>query len=122
MNQLQLYPEAWIVYILLGLVLLFLLDLKLRKRPFSLRAGLLSLIAVLAFTPEVATDAETFAPKVITSLLNAETQGIVTFYQGLMTLTIIWGIVFTIVLAIRYWLLARKKSLSPNLMEGDNNT
>jgi hypothetical protein len=109
MNQLQLYPEALAVYILLGIVMLFLLDYKLRKRAFILRVGLLSLVGVLAFTPEMVMNAENYAPKVVMSVLNIEKLGITALTEGLITLAIIWGIVFFSILAVRHWLLGRRK-------------
>lgn len=110
MQSFDLYPQAWAVYIGLGLVLLFLLDLKLRKSNFMVRVAVLSLIAVGAFTPDTVKDADSLAPLILTSLLNAEVDGISAIYQGLLKLVIIWGILFASILSIRHFVLAKKDS------------
>lgn len=102
MENFNLYPQAWALYIALGLVLLFLLDLKLRKFGFKTRVAILSLIAVGAFTPETVRDASSFAPLILTSLFNAELDGVSSIYKGLTTLVIVWGIVFASILGIRH--------------------
>ncbi len=108
MQGFDFYAQAWVVYILLGVLFLFLIDLKLRKMRFSVRAGILSLLAVGAFTPQTVPDAESLAPLIITSLLNAEIEGVNAIYQGLITLGIVWGIVFTIALASKHLIDAQK--------------
>ncbi|MCW8878924.1 MAG: hypothetical protein OQK04_03560 [Kangiellaceae bacterium] len=108
MQSFDLYPQAWAVYIGLGLVLLFLLDLKLRKSNFVVRVAVLSLIAVGAFTPDTVRDADSLAPLVLTSVLNAEVDGISAIYQGLLKLVIIWGILVASILSIRHFVLAKK--------------
>jgi hypothetical protein len=108
MQQFDLYPQAWAVYILLGIALLFMLDLKLRKTGFKRRVAILSLIATGAFTPDTVTDANSFAPIILTSLLDAEVQGSGAIIQGLITLLIIWGIIFASTLAIRHLFQASK--------------
>lgn len=113
MQSFNLYPQAWAVYIILGVALLFLLDLKLRKLGFKRRVAILSLIAVGAFTPQTVADADSLAPLILTSLFNAELEGLVAIYKGLLTLVIIWGIVFASVLAIRHFIgAARAPSVS----------
>ncbi|WP_196137939.1 hypothetical protein [Aliikangiella sp. G2MR2-5] len=113
MTTFSLYPQAWIAYIALGLVLLFLLDLKLRKTHFAIRASLLTLIATGAFTPEIVRDSETYAPLLLTSLFNAELDGISAIYQGLITLLIVWGILLSLVLAIRHFIFVGKSKQEP---------
>jgi len=115
MNGFDFYPQAWALYIALGIILLFMIDLKLRKFGFKLRVGLLSLFAVGAFTPQSVTDSDSLAPLVLTSLLNAETNGISAIYKGLLTLVITWGIVFTLALAIKHFIDAKsRKSIASN--------
>lgn len=109
MQSFDLYPQAWAVYIALGLLLLYLLDLKLRNVGFKRRVSILSLIAVGAFTPQTVTDADSFAPLILTSLFNAEVVGISAIYQGLITLLAVWGITFALILAIRHSLFSKKK-------------
>ena len=113
METFALYPQAWLAYIVSGLALLFLLDLKLRKLNFKLRAGLLSLIAVGAFTPQTVSDADTMAPLILTSVLNAEVDGVNAIYEGLITLLIVWGIAFAVSLALKHFIDARKGTSQP---------
>ena len=108
MEQFDLYPQAWAVYILLGIALLFILDLKLRKTGFKRRIAVLCLIATGAFTPHTITDGDSFAPMILTSLLDAEVQGSGAIVEGLVTLLIIWGILFASILAIRHFVQANK--------------
>ncbi|TQV87489.1 hypothetical protein [Aliikangiella coralliicola] len=113
METFALYPQAWLAYVALGLALLFMLDLKLRKTNFKLRAGILSLIAVGAFTPQTVADADTMAPLILTSVLNAEMVGASAIYKGLVTLLIVWGIVFAASLAFKYFIDAKKGPSQP---------
>lgn len=106
MQEFNLYPQAWAVYIVLGIILLYLVDLKLRHSSFKLRAGILNLLAVGAFTPQTVVDADSLAPLVINCLLTAEIEGPVAIYKGILTLLIIWGILFTATLAIRHFVQA----------------
>lgn len=108
MQGFDLYPQAWAVYLLLGLLFLYVVDLKLRKLSFQWRVAILTLLAVGAFTPQTVTDGDSLAPLVITSLLNAEVDGISAIYQGLITLVIVWGILFTAILAIRHFIIGKK--------------
>jgi hypothetical protein len=110
MQQFALYTQAWALYLVLGLVLLFLVDLKLRHTGFKRRVALLSLLAVGAFTPQTVLDADTLAPLILTMLLNAEVQGLPPIIEGLITLVIAWGLVFFSCLAVRQLL----RSLSTN--------
>lgn len=107
MQQFDLYPQAWAIYIVLGVIFLYLIDLKLRKCGFKTRAGILSLLAVGAFTPQTVADADSLAPLILSSLLNAEVEGITAIYKGLVTLVVTWGIVFTISLAVRHFVNAK---------------
>ncbi|MGB0495376.1 MAG: hypothetical protein ACPGJI_03390, partial [Kangiellaceae bacterium] len=59
--------------------------------------------------PDTVTDAETYAPLVITSLLNAEVEGSKAIISGLVQLTIIWGIVYFIGMSIRQFFKTRAK-------------
>lgn len=108
MNSPNLYPLAWTVYIVLGLLLLFLLNLKLRNKNYALRAGLFCLIAVFAFTPETVEDSVQLAPMILTSLFNAETHGLEALVKGLLTLLAIWGICFSSLLGLRHLINASK--------------
>ena len=113
MQGFDLYPQAWALYVALGLVLLFVLDLKIRKLGFKTRVGLLSIFAVGAFTPQTVSDSDSLAPLIITSLLNAEVEGITAIYKGLVTLVIIWGIVFALALAVKHFVDAKSKKTHP---------
>jgi len=118
MEQFDLYPQAWAVYILLGLALLFMLDLKLRKTGFKRRASVLTLIATGAFTPHIVSGGDSYAPMILTSLLDAEVQGSGAILQGLLTLVIIWGILLASILAIRHFVQAnRNSSKGPDSIE-----
>ncbi len=108
MQSFDFYPQAWAIYIGLGIVLLFVIDWKLKKSSFKLRAGFLSLIAVGAFTPLTVNNSDALAPLILTSLFNAEVDGMSAIYQGLITLLIIWGIVFSAALAIRHFMFAKQ--------------
>lgn len=110
MNQFPLYIESWIAYLILGLLLLFLLDLKLQRLRFAIRIALLSLIAVGAFTPQAVIDTNYYAPIILTSLLNAEVQGVDSIYHALLILLTVWGVVFALSLACRHLFLARKNN------------
>lgn len=109
MKSFGLYTESWLLYVALGLLLLFLLDLKTRYWKFEFRAGLLSLIAAAAFTPQAVTNSDSYAPLLLNSLLNAEIQGVDSIYQGLLTLSIVWVIIFTMALSVRHFILANRK-------------
>ena len=123
MEQFDLYPQAWTVYIILGLALLFMLDLKLRKTGFKRRVAVLSLIATGAFTPHTVTGGDSLAPMILTSLLDAEVQGSGAIIQGLLTLVIIWGIIFASCLAIRHFVQAYKnKSKTSNATTEETET
>ncbi|TQV71637.1 hypothetical protein FLL45_21035 [Aliikangiella marina] len=110
MTGFDLYPQAWALYIALGIALLFLVDYKLKTKGFKLRVGVLTLLAVGAFTPQTVTDAESLAPMIITSLLNAEVDGLSAIYKALVTMAIIWGIIFASALAIKYFIDAKRDS------------
>ena len=123
MDQFDLYPQAWTIYILLGVALIFVLDLKLRKTGFKRRVAILSLIATGAFTPHTVTEGDSLAPLILTSLLDAEIQGSSAIIQGLITLLIIWGILFASILAIRHFLQASKgKTLEPSAAAATTET
>jgi len=79
---------------------------------FILRAAILTLISTGAFTPQMVSDADSYAPLILSSLLNAEEQGIDAIYLGLTTLLIVWGILLTVVLAIKYFVDARRTTQS----------
>ena len=121
MQSFDLYPQAWAVYIGLGLVLLYLLDLKLKQSNFIVRVSLLCLIAVGAFTPDTVRDADSLAPLVLTSLLNAEVDGISAIYQGLLKLIIIWGILVATILAVRHFVLAKQGSREKHSKVADSD-
>lgn len=108
MQGFDLYPQAWALYIALGLTFLFVIDLKLRKLNFYWRLGILSLLAVGAFTPQTVTDSDSLAPVIIASLLDAEVEGASAIYHGLITLGITWGILFAIILAVRHFISGKK--------------
>ena len=112
MNQFDLYPQAWAVYILLGLALLFLLDLNLRRTGFKRRVGILSFIAAGAFTPQTVVGSKSLAPMILTSLFNAEVEGVSAIIQGLVSLIAVWGIVFATILALRPFVKANQSALT----------
>ncbi len=108
MQTFELYSEAWIFYIALGCTLLALIAYKMRASSWNLRFVILSLLAVGAFTPDTVANADTYAPLILTALLNAETEGSSAIINGLVKLIIIWGIVLTSTLAVRHFWLAKK--------------
>lgn len=110
MQTFELYSEAWIFYIALGIALLALITYQMRATSWNLRFAILSFLAVGAFTPDTVANAETFAPLVLTALLKAETEGSSAIVSGLVKLVIIWGIVFTGALAARHFWLAKKQT------------
>jgi len=104
MQTFELYGTAWLVYLGLGLVFLALVTYKVKNLSWHVKFGIISFLAVGAFTPDTVANAETYAPLVITSLLNAEVEGSSAIISGLIQLLIIWGIVFFSALAFRhYW-------------------
>jgi hypothetical protein len=114
MSGFDYYPQAWAIYIVLGIALLWLIDLKLRKRSFNLRVGVLCFIAIVAFTPQTISESDSLAPLIITSLLNAETEGVSAIYKSLVTLLSTWGIVFFLILAGKHFLDAKKQKEKTN--------
>jgi hypothetical protein len=109
MQTFDLYAEAWWLYIGLGLLLLVLIGYQIRTRSWTLKFSILSLLAVGAFTPGLVANANTYAPLVLTSLLNAETEGSSAIISGLIKLLVIWGIVLTSGLAARHFWLAKRR-------------
>lgn len=110
MQTFELYGEAWIFYISLGLILLALIGYQMRATSWNLRFAILSLLAVGAFTPGMAANAQTYAPLILTALLKAETDGSSAIMNGLVKLVIIWGIVFSTALAARHFWLAKQQT------------
>ena len=109
MQTFDYYGMAWLIYSGLGLCLLLLIAYKMKKASWNFKFGLLSLIAVGAFTPAMVLNAKTYAPLILTSLLNAEVQGVNAIFTGLIKLAVIWGIIFFTVLAIRHFLKVRQQ-------------
>ncbi len=103
----ELYSTAWLVYLGLGIFLLLLIAYKIRRLHWLVQFILLSFLAVGAFTPDLVKDSNTYAPLVITSLLDAEVEGVSAVISGLLKLLMIWGIVIFTVLAGRHFWLAR---------------
>lgn len=109
METFELYGAAWLIYIALGICLLGLLSFKLKKSSWNIKFGFLSLIAVGAFTPAMVLNAKTYAPLILTSLLNAEVHGVSAIVSGLIKLVAIWGVIFFSALAIRHFIKAKKQ-------------
>jgi hypothetical protein len=109
MEAFELYGTAWLVYILLGCGLLGLVYIKVRQLRWHTKYGILSFLAVGAFTPDTIASSDTFAPLVISALLKAEVEGSSAIVQGLIQLVILWGIIFFCGLAVRHFWLARSK-------------
>ena len=110
MQTFELYGLAWFVYLLLGAGLLFLVYIKIKNWQWNKMVALLSFLAVGAFTPATVLNAETYAPLVITAILNAETEGVSAIISGLVRLVIIWGIIFFSSMGIRHFWLTKSKS------------
>ncbi|MDH5434857.1 MAG: hypothetical protein OEY19_13015 [Gammaproteobacteria bacterium] len=110
MQSFNYYTEAWSLYIVLGLILIFLLDLKLKKTNFYLRVGVHTLIAAFAFTPQTVGDTEFYAPMLLVSLFDAEIEGVTAIYQGLITLLLVWGVSFALILTVRHLINAKFNS------------
>ncbi len=108
MQTFELYGVAWLVYLTLGLALLALITYKIKNLSWHVKFGIISFLAVGALTPDTVTNAETYAPLVITALLNAEVEGSSAIINGLIQLFIIWGIVFFSALAFRHFMQTRK--------------
>ncbi len=122
MHSFDLYPQAWALYIVLGLGLLYMIDLKLRKRGFVTRTAVLSLIAVGAFTPSSVNDTGSQAPLVLNMLFKAEVEGLAPLYEGLTTLVIIWGILLALAFSIRHFYGATKDQVSTEKHSDDEKT
>ena len=104
MQTFELYGTAWLLYLGLGIIFLALVTYKVKDLSWHVKFGIISFLAVGAFTPDTVINAETYAPLVITALLNAEVEGSGSIVSGLIKLMIIWGIVFFSALAFRhYW-------------------
>jgi len=114
MQTFELYGAAWLVYFVLGLAFLALVSYKVKNLAWPFKFAIISFLAVGALTPDLVSsdsvaNAETYAPLVITSLLNAEVEGSKAIISGLVQLVIIWGIVFFIGMSIRHFLATRAK-------------
>lgn len=109
MQTFELYGTAWLVYVGLGILLLALISYKTKELSWHVKFGLISLIAVGAFTPDMVANAETYAPLVISALLKAEVEGSSAIISGLIKLVVIWGIVFFSALSLRHFWQTRKK-------------
>ncbi len=109
MQTFELYSAAWAAYLGLGILLLALITYKVKDLSWHLKFGLISFIAVGAFTPDMVANAQTYAPLVISAMLKAEVEGSSAIINGLIKLTIIWGIVFFSALSLRHFWQTRKK-------------
>jgi len=110
MQTFELYGVAWFLYLLLGIALLVLVNLKTKQLSWNKRFALLSFLAVGALTPDIVVNSDTYAPLIVTSLLNAEVEGVSAIISGFIKLFIIWGIVFFSLLAIHHFWLAKNKT------------
>lgn len=108
MQSFDLYPQAWAIYIVLGLILLFLIDLKLKHTNFIVRIAVFYFIGVCAFTPQIVSESTSYAPLFLISLFNAEVEGVTTIYKGLITLGIIWSVLFFSTLGIKHFIQGHK--------------
>jgi len=109
METFDLYGTAWLVYLVLGLCLLVMITYKIKNLNWNFKFAIISFLAVGAFTPDLVTDAGTYAPLVITALLNAEVEGSGTIISAFIRLVALWGFIFFTVLGIRHYL--KTKSL-----------
>lgn len=109
METFNLYGTAWLVYFVLGLCLLALITYKIKDLNWNLKFAIISFLAVGAFTPDLVTDASTYAPLVITAMLNAEIEGSGAIISALIRLVALWGFIFFSALGIRHYL--KTKSL-----------
>jgi len=104
METFEFYGVAWALYLVLGIIFLALVTYKVKNLSWHIKFAIVSFLAVGAFTPDMVVNAKTYAPLVITALLNAEVEGSGAIISGLIKLLIIWGIVFFSALAFRhYW-------------------
>ncbi|MDQ7050450.1 MAG: hypothetical protein Q9M92_13345 [Enterobacterales bacterium] len=108
MQTFELYGTAWVVYMAFGVLLLALVGYKIRRFSWLVKFILLSFLAVGAFTPDLVKDSHTYAPLAITSLLDAEVEGVSAVISGLMRLLAVWGILVFTVLAGRHYYFSRK--------------
>lgn len=109
MQTFELYGVAWLVYFILGLAFLALVSYKVKNLSWPIKFAIISFLAVGALTPDTVTNAETYAPLVITALLKAEVEGSKAIISGLVQLVITWGIVYFIGMSIRHYLSTRAK-------------
>ena len=114
MQTFELYGTAWLVYLGLGVALIAMIAYMIKNFSWNIKFAIISFLAVGAFTPDIVANAETYAPLVITALLNAETAGSSAIISGLIKLLIIWGIVFFTSLATRHFWLAKKTTEQSN--------
>jgi len=114
MQTFELYGIAWLVYLVLGILLLALIGYKIRAFSWRVKFGILSFLAVGSLTPDLVSNAQTYAPLMITALLRAEVEGASAIISGLIKLVIVWGIVFSSALGIRHFWQARKQQKENN--------
>ena len=112
MQTFELYGVAWLVYAIFGLAFLALVTYKIKNLSWPVKYAIISFLAVGALTPDTVTNAETYAPLVITSLLNAEVEGSKAIISGLVQLTIIWGIIYFIGMSLRHYLSSKSNSVA----------
>lgn len=112
MQTFELYGTAWLVYLLLGILFLTLVGYKTRQLSWNVKFGILSFLAVGAFTPDIVTNSTTYAPLAVTALLKAEVEGVSAITSALIKLVVTWGIIFFAMLATRHFWLTKKKNLN----------
>jgi len=100
LNHFDYYNQAWVVYVILGIIFLVLVDRLFRHLSLYLRIGLHTLIATLAFTPGTVGDSPSFSPLIVASLLNAEEQGIQPLLEALATFSLTWLALFALVVSL----------------------
>ncbi len=108
MDTFDLYGTAWLIYLVLGLSLLALIMYKIKDLSWNIKFAITSFLAVGAFTPDLVTDASTYAPLIITALLNAEVEGSSAIISALIRLVALWGGIFFSALGIRHYLKTKR--------------
>ncbi len=97
-----LYSTTWWSYIGLGVLFMALVWWKIRHWSFYPQMLLLTLLSAGAFSFSLVPNADTYAPAVISLILELETEGSEGEIRMLTHLTLVWLILVFLSIAIRY--------------------
>lgn len=113
-----LYSEAWLAYSLTGVVFLGLIYWHMRNAKWLVRTLVVTLLAAGAYTPALVPGHDTWAPAAISMVLSIEDLGLQGFVTGVVSILLVWGLLISLVLAIRY---AWKHFIKPKQTANSNN-